>query len=223
MIKKKIITKTAIFIVLMIAVFLLCMSLKNSKAGNKVIVIDVGHGGNDPGKVSVNATMEKDINLAIGLELEKELLARGYTVILTRRLDTNLASDSASNKKSSDMRNRVQLVNETNADIMISIHQNSFPDNSVKGAQCFYQQGSEKGKALAELIQGYIIKKVDITNKRKAKASTSYYILKNTSCPGVIVECGFLSNSAEEANLKDEQYQHKLAVAIGDALDEFFR
>lgn len=222
MIKKKIITKTAIFIVLMIAVFLLGMNIKNTKAGNKVIAIDVGHGGNDPGKVSANSTMEKDINLAIGLELERELLARGYTVILTRRIDTNLASDSASNKKSSDMRNRVQLVNETNADIMISIHQNSFPDTSVKGAQCFYQQGSEKGKVLAELIQEYIIKKVDITNKRKAKTSASYYILKNTSCPGVIVECGFLSNSAEEANLKDKQYQHKLAVAIGDALDEFF-
>ena len=134
----------------------------------------------------------------------------------------NLADAHSSNMKSSDMRNRVKLINDTHPDIMISIHQNSFPDESVKGAQAFYQINSDEGKKLAELLQSSMVKKVDNTNKRKSKESSSYYIIKNTECPSVILECGFLSNKNECANLQNEQYQREIAIAIADAVDEYF-
>ena len=220
--KKKLFIKIAIFLMLMFVVLVLWMKSNYSKAREKIIAIDIGHGGNDPGKVSVDSVKEKDINLSIGLELEKELLARGYKVILTRRTDMNLADAASGNMKSSDMRNRVKLINDTHPDIMISIHQNSFPDESVKGAQAFYQINSDEGKKLAELLQSNMIKKVDNTNKRKAKESSSYYIIKNTDCPSVILECGFLSNKKECANLQNEQYQREIAIAIADAVDEYF-
>ena len=220
--KKKLFIKIAIFLMLMFVVLVLWMKSNYSKAREKIIAIDIGHGGNDPGKVSVDSVKEKDINLSIGLELEKELLARGYKVILTRRTDMNLADATSGNMKSSDMRNRVKLINDTHPDIMISIHQNSFPDESVKGAQAFYQINSDEGKKLAELLQSNMIKKVDNTNKRKAKESSSYYIIKNTDCPSVILECGFLSNKKECANLQNEQYQREIAIAIADAVDEYF-
>lgn len=220
--KKKLFIKIAIFLMLMFMVLVLWMNSNYSKAREKIIVIDIGHGGNDPGKVSADSVKEKDINLSIGLELEKELLARGYKVILTRRTDMNLADAHSSNMKSSDMRNRVKLINDTHPDIMISIHQNSFPDESVKGAQAFYQINSDEGKKLAELLQSSMVKKVDNTNKRKSKESSSYYIIKNTECPSVILECGFLSNKNECANLQNEQYQGKIAIAIADAIDEYF-
>ena len=220
--KKKLFIKIAIFLMLMFVVLVLWMKSNYSKAREKIIAIDIGHGGNDPGKVSVDSVKEKDINLSIGLELEKELLARGYKVILTRRTDMNLADAASGNMKSSDMRNRVKLINDTHPDIMISIHQNSFPDESVKGAQAFYQINSDEGKKLAELLQSNMIKKVDNTNKRKAKESSSYYIIKNTDCPSVILECGFLSNKKECANLQNGQYQREIAIAIADAVDEYF-
>ena len=219
---RKIFIKIAIFLMLMFVVLVLWMKSNYSKAREKIIAIDIGHGGNDPGKVSVDSVKEKDINLSIGLELEKELLARGYKVILTRRTDMNLADAASGNMKSSDMRNRVKLINDTHPDIMISIHQNSFPDESVKGAQAFYQINSDEGKKLAELLQSNMIKKVDNTNKRKAKESSSYYIIKNTDCPSVILECGFLSNKKECANLQNGQYQREIAIAIADAVDEYF-
>lgn len=184
-----------------------------------VIVIDAGHGGNDPGKISSNGIMEKDVNLEITKKLQKELVSKGFKVILTRENDNDLSDFDACNKKKSDMKNRVTKINSSNADYTISIHQNSYSDPSVKGAQVFYYSSSEKSKELAAEIQEEIKKTVDENNNRMIKEGNDYYILRKTNCPGVIIECGFLSCDEEAARLVDEKYQMKLVKAIANCVE----
>ncbi len=178
------------------------------------VVIDAGHGGFDSGKVGVDGTLEKDINLSIAKKLEELLTAADIHVILTRSEDTGLYEESSTNKKRQDMGNRAALMNEANADCIVSIHQNSYPQESIDGAQVFYYTGSDKGKLLATLIQDSLISRADPSNHRIEKPNDSYYLLKNVSAPIVIVECGFLSNWAESKKLVDDTYQQKLAWAI---------
>lgn len=192
------------------------------KTSKTCIVIDVGHGGTDPGKVSTNGTREKDINLKIALFLRDYLIAENYTVFLTRETDCGLYDESASNKKVSDLNNRIQFFKAKNADYVISIHQNSFPDASAHGAQTFYFTGSVEGKAFAESIQESLLK-TDDTNTRLAKSSNSYYLLKHSTVPSIIVECGFLSNPAETAKLTDENYQKKIANAITLGINNYIK
>lgn len=184
-------------------------SIKN----NTVIVIDVGHGGNDPGKVSANGIQEKDINLQIALYLKDYLIAQDYTVFLTRETDRGLYDENVSNKKTSDLNNRIRFFKEKNAACVVSIHQNSYPDTIQHGAQTFYFTGSNDGKSLAETIQNSLLK-IDDTNTRMAKSSDSYYLLKHSNVPSVIVECGFLSNPEETSRLTDSNYQKQLAYSI---------
>ncbi len=183
------------------------------------IVLDAGHGGHDPGKVGVDGTLEKDLNLKIVLKLKAELEARGHTVLLTRADDDSLATPGATNKKISDMNNRVEFINRCEADYLISIHQNSYTDESVHGAQVFYLESSKEGKELASNIQKNIKYNVDQTNRREIKTANTMYILKESKVTGVIVECGFLSSHEESARLTDDAYQNKLIKAIADAID----
>lgn len=192
----------------------------STKKEKKVIVIDVGHGGNDPGKVSADGTQEKDVNLEIAKYLKDYLIAQDYTVYLTRETDCGLYDEGASNKKTSDLRNRILFFQEKNATLMVSIHQNSYSDTIQHGAQTFYYSTSEPSKLLAETIQSSLLK-LDNTNTRAAKSSDSYYLLKNSSMPAVIVECGFLSNPEETAKLTDPNYQKKLAYAISLGICEY--
>lgn len=192
----------------------------STKKEKKVIVIDVGHGGNDPGKVSADGTQEKDVNLEIAGYLKDYLIAQDYTVYLTRETDCGLHDENASNKKTSDLRNRIQFFQAKNASLVVSIHQNSYSDTLQHGAQTFYHSTSEPSKQLAETIQASLLK-IDNTNTRTAKSSDSYYILKNSSMPAVIVECGFLSNLEETAKLTDPNYQKKLAYAISLGVCEY--
>ncbi|QHQ60082.1 N-acetylmuramoyl-L-alanine amidase [Anaerocolumna sedimenticola] len=178
------------------------------------IVLDAGHGGMDPGKVGVNGALEKDINLSITLKLKKLLEQNDIEVIMTRSDDSGLYSSGDSNKKSADMRKRVEIINNSNAVLAVSIHQNSFTQESIKGAQVFYYTSSDTGKEFAEIMQDQIKKSIQDGNKRVAKANDSYYMLRKTNCPIVIVECGYLSNYAEAALLTDEKYQDKMAWAI---------
>lgn len=185
-----------------------------------VVVIDAGHGGNDPGKVSTDGVKEKDVNLEIAFCLKAQLQARGITVIMTREGDESLSLAGATNKKVSDMHNRVSLINESNADYLISIHQNSYPDGSVSGPQVFYHGESEQSEILAKHVQRNMIEELSPPKIREAKANNSYYILKNSTCPGIIIECGFLSCPEECEKLKDSAYQQKLAHAIARAICE---
>ena len=178
------------------------------------IVIDPGHGGMDPGKVGVTGCYEKDINLLIAEKLKSFLELEGIEVFLVRDGDYGLYEETDSNKKSVDMRNRVKFIEEKNPNLAISIHQNSYPDGRIKGAQTFYNFSSVESKVLAEKIQDRLVETLDKNNHRKAKQNDSYYLLKNTTCPMVIVESGFLSNEAECGLLETQNYQEKVAWAI---------
>lgn len=186
-----------------------------------IIVIDPGHGGRDPGKVGINNALEKDINLSIALKLKSLLEQNDIKVVMTREADTGLYSDNDSNKKRADLDNRVKLIESSKADLAISIHQNSFTTEEVKGAQVFYHNKSAQGKALAQLIQTQLLKTIADGNHRRAKANDSYYMLKKTQCPLVIVECGYLSNTKESALLLEEDYQEKMAWGIHLAIMQF--
>lgn len=178
------------------------------------IVIDPGHGGRDPGKVGVNGALEKDINLTIALRLKDLLEQNDINIIMTRTEDEGLYSESDSNKKRTDLNNRINIINSSNAVFSISIHQNSFSQENVKGAQVFYHALSEQGMNLAMTLQEQLKETIKDGNHRKAKSNTSYYMLKHTTCPLVIVECGYLSNYTEAELLINEEYQEKLAWAI---------
>lgn len=178
------------------------------------VVIDAGHGGADPGKVGINNALEKDINLEIALMVKKYLEANDIRVVMTRETEEGLYDADASNKKVQDMKRRIARIEEATPVLTVSIHQNSYPEEYVHGAQVFYYNTSAEGKQLAEAIQNQLIAKVDPENTRKVKANDSYYLLKKTGTPIVIVECGFLSNQAEAEKLCTEEYQEKLAWAI---------
>lgn len=186
----------------------------HAKTAELCIVIDAGHGQNDPGKIGVNNALEKDINLAVALKLAPLLENKGYKVVLTRTTDDILANPSSSNKKREDMANRVKLIAEANPVFTISIHQNSYTDASVSGPQVFYYNGSEEGKEIATYIQNSLNSNLSPSSPRQIKANSDYYLLKKTPTPTVIIECGFLSNPTEAALLVDNNYQDKLARAM---------
>ncbi|MGB9780747.1 MAG: N-acetylmuramoyl-L-alanine amidase CwlD [Caldanaerobacter sp.] len=185
---------------------------------NKIIVIDAGHGGHDPGKPGKYGKNEDDLNLEIAQKLKELIEHTGGIVIMTREDDS--LSDSSLSK---DLKNRVLKANQLEGDVLISIHQNSFPQPKYKGAQVFYQQNSEKGKLLAESIQEELKRTLDPNNDRMAKSSNSYYILRNAKMPAVIVECGFMSNPEEERLLNDPNYQYKIAWAIYKGIINYFQ
>lgn len=179
-----------------------------------VVVVDVGHGGNDPGKVGIDGSLEKDINLQIALQLKTYLEQSDVKVVMTRDADVGLYEESDTRKKMADMKKRCEIIEESGADLVVSIHQNSYHEESVSGGQVFYYKSSEKGKKLAEILQKRFDYVLGDQNRRMAKANGNYYLLLHVKCPIVIVECGFLSNRKEAAMLQDEEYQDKLAWTI---------
>ncbi len=192
-----------------------------AKNARYTVVVDSGHGGIDPGKVSADGTYEKDVNLAIALKLRDELQKRDCQVIMTRETDKGLYDSSASNKKMSDMKKRIEIMNSCNPDLIISIHQNSFSDTISKGAQMFYQSTSETGKALAETLQAVWKARLDPANNRQCKANNDYYLLQHSEGTMVIVECGFMSNPGEAAQLQKEEYQAQIAAVLADGVIEY--
>ena len=183
----------------------------------KIILIDAGHGGYDPGKVS-GSTQEKTINLAIALRLQNYLEQADATVLMTRVDDSDLA-----NSKKSDMYSRKLTADTSNADIFVSIHQNSYPGSSVQGAQVFYFNHSDNSKRLAVCIQNELKSFIGNNNKREVSENSSYYVLKKTSMPAVIVECGFLTNPGEKSKLSDPDYQDRIAWAVYMGIVDYFR
>jgi N-acetylmuramoyl-L-alanine amidase len=186
------------------------------------VVLDAGHGGKDPGKVGVTGCYEKEINLLIAKKVKDFLEAEEIEVFLVRDGDYGLYEETDSNKKNVDMRNRVNFIKEKNPDLAISIHQDSYSDSSIKGAQTFYGNANIESKELAQKIQGRLVNVLDKNNHRKAKQNDNYYLLKNTTCPMVIVESGFLSNDVECSLLETEYYQEKVAWAIYTGIMQYF-
>lgn len=183
-------------------------------AEEKCVVLDAGHGGADPGKIGINGALEKDINLEITLLVKEYLEAQDVQVVMTRETEDGLYDADASNKKVQDMKRRIEIIEQTAPDLTVSIHQNSYPEEYVNGAQVFYYTGSNEGRHIAELLQKSLVERLKPEKQRQVKANNSYYLLKKTSSPIVIVECGFLSNYAEAEKLSDEAYQEKVAWAI---------
>lgn len=159
-------------------------------------------------------SLEKDLNLIIAKKVQAVLQLQDVEVVMTRESDKGLYEEQTSNKKVQDMKNRCALINDTKPDCVVSIHQNSYHEEYVKGAQVFYYGSSEGGKKLAEKLQEKLISYVDPENHRQAKANESYYLLKKTEVPIVIVECGFLSNWEEAKMLQEDTYQNKIAWAV---------
>ncbi len=181
--------------------------------GRRCVVIDAGHGGADPGKIGINGAKEMDINLQIALRVKTLLEQQDIKVVMTREGEAAMY-EGGGNRKVQDMKRRIELIEEEKPDITVSIHQNSYPEEYVKGAQVFYYKDSPESKDAAEMMQRSLVKRLDPENHREAKANGSYYLLKKTSSPIIIVECGFLSNSEEAELLVSEEYQEKVAWAI---------
>lgn len=190
----------------------------NDKSSKYVITLDPGHGGYDPGKIGVDDSPEKNINLQITLALKQKLSDMGFVVYMTREDDSSLNTEATGTMKNSDLNHRIQIVADHQSDLFISIHQNSFTDPSVHGAQVFYFTGSKQGKLLAESIHGSIQANIDPDNERPVKGNAEYMILKKSPCPAVIVECGFLSNPDECKALTSADYQDAMAAAIAEGI-----
>ena len=182
------------------------------------VVIDPGHGGEDGGAVSPGGVAEGQINLAVSLRVSDLLRFAGQRTRLTREEDVTICDeglDTMRQRKSSDLKNRVKLVEETENAVLLSIHQNSLPSSPVThGAQVFWnrQEGAER---LAESIQAALNDTVNAGNaKHSRKIPDTIYLMKNITAPGVLVECGFLSNGPETERLQNPAYQLRLAAAI---------
>lgn len=196
-------------------------TVREREPGQECIVIDPGHGGADPGKVGINGVLEKDLNLQMAYLLKEQLEAEGFYVILTRTSDDPPGSENGNQTKVQDLQNRIRLITEEDPLMVISIHQNSYTQESICGAQVFYYETSEDGRALAECIQRHLILTADDGNHRQAKGNTSYFLLKKTPVTTVIVECGFLSNWREAELLQQEDYQRMMMGAIVDGILEY--
>lgn len=190
------------------------VSSQSVEEGSCVVILDAGHGGDDPGKIGIHGEKEKDINLAVVKKLQILMEQNDVKVVLTRERDESLADTGVNNQKVCDMRKRVELIEQIQPDMVISIHQNSYTQEAICGAQCFYYAQSAEGKEIAEILQENLKTYLNPDNHREAKANESYYLLKRTVSPTVIVECGFLSNDAEATLLSTEEYQDKVAWAV---------
>ena len=189
-----------------------------------IIVIDAGHGGVDGGAIAKDGTKEKDLNLSLALTLSDMLESFGYDVILTRSDDALLSMDgSSSSKKLQDLKKRVDIVNNTDNPILVSLHMNKFAQEKYSGVQVFYSPNNDNSSILADKIQNNIKSYLQADNNREIKkAGSNIYLLNNINTTGVLVECGFLSNPNECELLKNEEYRKELASVICMSIIEFF-
>lgn len=194
---------------------------RNVQVQEKCVVIDAGHGGMDPGKIGINGLLEKDVNLEIALLVKSYLEQNDIRVVMTRETDAGLYDENASDKKVQDMKRRLEVLETTKPVLAVSIHQNSYPQELVHGAQVFYYENSQEGQELAQSIQTQLWTREQGDKKRQIKANDTYYLLKKTSVPIVIAECGFLSNSTEAELLGQKEYQEKIAWAIAMGIIQY--
>lgn len=193
-------------------------------SGRQVIVLDAGHGGADSGCVGINGELEKDINLAIVQNLRQLLEIAGFDVVLTRETDESIHDANAEGlraQKVSDMNNRKTIIDRYPNSIFISVHQNKFTKSASFGAQMFYTDNNPVNMKLAEIMQRTFREYLDAANDREVKTiDDGLYLFKDTKQPALLIECGFLSNEKDAANLANGEYQKKVAVAILSGLLE---
>lgn len=199
-------------------------ALSHDRSGQNTLILDAGHGGEDGGAVSASGAKESDINLGIVLKIDQLMGFWGVPTILTRADDRSIHDASAKTlreKKVSDLHNRVSLIEGTEHSMLVSIHQNSFPDPRYSGAQVFYGL-SGQSREWGEFIQEVLRISLDPGNNRAAKPiPDSVYLMNHISCPAVLVECGFMSNGAEASLLVTASYQKKIAAALAGACIQY--
>ena len=224
---KKYVMEMTMAVLLLISVFFLSKEaavVANENAGKeKVIVIDAGHGGADPGMVGIGGLEEKGINLAVSMKLKESLEDQGFTVVMTRTEDHGLYQEGARNKKVQDMQNRIEIMEKAKPLLAVSVHQNSYTEESVKGPQVFYYESSAEGQKLAVSIQNALNTELSVERPRKEKGNTSYFLLKKSPCVLNIVECGFLTNEKEAELLQTEEYQQKIVEAVTKGIVQYVR
>ena len=198
------------------------MAQQKPVAREHTVVIDAGHGGEDGGAVSCTGVGEKQLNLEIALKLRDLLHLLGHRTRMIRTDDRSVytAGDTIARRKVSDLKERVRMVEETAGALLVSIHQNLFPDARYSGAQVFYGRAGE-GQALADTLQTAFRNTVNPGSSREIKQAKGVYLMEQISCTGVLVECGFLSNPQEEALLRSIDYQQRICIIIGTSLANF--
>lgn len=218
MLKKK--CKSIVLVVLCLFVFSIqIISAQSLPLQDTIIMVDAGHGGRDSGTY-YGDILEKDINLEIAKELEKELTKYGAIVYMTRKRDVDLSSIYDSAKKRGDLYRRLLLIKEKKCDLYISIHINWYDDNTLRGAEVLYNSINKENKVLAQSIMNRF--KKELESNRNIK-TTDLYMYRNTTTPGVLVECGYLSNPTERKLLQKEEYQKRLAKTITKGIIDFMK
>lgn len=188
-----------------------------------VIIIDAGHGGIDGGATSCTGIPESHINLQISLRLNDLVQLLGFETKMIRKTDTSVYTEgnTIAAQKVSDLKQRVKLVNETKNAVLVSVHQNTFLDSRYSGAQVFYAN-DDTSRELAKVMQADLISNLNPGSKRQCKSSAGIYLMQNIQRPGVLIECGFLSNPEEEANLLTAEYQKQIASVVATCISRFY-
>lgn len=205
-----------LFLIIIISIFNVNASDLTFPLLGKTIYLDAGHGGVDNG-ATINNVKEKDLNLQIVYKLKETLTSAGATVLLTRKDDNDISNPNALYRKKSDFDNRIKLINNSNADLYISIHQNIYQNKKYSGPQVFYVKDNQK---LAEIIQNTLNKYLN--TKRKVKTINNTYMYKLLKKKGILIECGFISNDNERYKLKTEEYQLKLSKIITEGIITYY-
>lgn len=213
-VRKKIIIYilSAILCVAGIVTFFSIVKPTTTPATRFTIAIDAGHGGRDGGCVGESGITESELNLMYARKLASLCEEFGMRVVMTRKDMNGLYDENASNKKRSEMEKRRQIINDSGADVMVSIHMNSFPLESSEGAHIFYAKGSEQGFDLAKSVQTSVC--ANFENARKYVTVGDYYVLNFSEMPSILIECGFLSNPTEEKLLQSEEYCEKFCYSV---------
>ena len=188
----------------------------------KCVIIDPGHGGIDGGATSCTGVLESQLNLEVSLRLDDLMHLLGIQTVMIRKSDVSVYTEgeSIAAKKVSDLKQRVKIANSTENAIVVSIHQNHFSDSRYSGAQVFYA-GTSGSEQLAKELQAVLKTALNPTSRRQAKKADGVYLLQNIKCPGILVECGFLSNPEEETRLKDRTYQLKLCCVMASVVSNY--
>jgi len=191
----------------------------------KIIVLDAGHGGIDGGAEAKNGLLEKDLNLKITLKVKEILEKEGIKVILTRKDDNDLCDneeEKIKSRKNQDLNKRVEIVNNSNANLLVSIHMNSFPQEKYSGWQTFYKKNCVYSSEVAKLIQENIKTTTQIENNRVAMEINGVKIIEKSTIPAILIECGFLSNKDEAQRLNTEEYQNQIAQGIANGIISWY-
>ena len=215
--------------VLLVGVILICsivgvcyaVKATTSPKALYTIVIDAGHGGHDGGAVGrTTEVTESYLNLQFALKLKSICEEYGFNVVLTRKDMNGLYSAFATNKKRSEMEKRMEIIEDANPDLVVSIHMNSFSNTSARGAQVFYAETHPEYEEFAQKVQDALNAKID--NAKKTAKSSDFYVINTTPIPSILVECGFLSNPEEEALLVSEEYQKDFCYVLFYGILSYF-